>query len=204
MYFFAQPYSPSHGLWCVVRGSSSFPTTRSRGAWPLPVPPRDSTNGATPRGPRPFRPSDGRDGRPRTAQHREPRDWLGRPRVVLLLVQIRLVTYRPTRRAQRDLEAPGFKSRPSVSVSPSDRRRLSHPTRQTSASSSKPRIDPGASGRLGARAASRCWCRCRPWIGLADPRSCSASCSQVPTMRPRRLVRFCFHEFFLLVLFMLL
>jgi hypothetical protein len=34
--------------------------------------------------------------------------------------------------------------------------------------------------RGGACAASR-WRWCRPWIGFVDPRSCSASCLQVPT-----------------------
>ena len=147
------------------------------------------TNGATPRGLRPSGPSDGRDRRPRLSQHRDPRDWLGRPRVPLLLVQVGLVTSRPTRRAQRDPEPPQFKT-------PS----LHHHLRQQTDSTRQPavrnqRIDPGASRRRGggggggegARAQRSRWCR--PWIGFADPRSCSASCSQVPTMRSHRLVR---------------
>jgi len=101
------------------------------------------TNGATPRGLRPSGPSDGRDRRPRLSQHRDPRDWLGRPRVPLLLVQVGLVTSRPTRRAQRDPEPPQFKT-------PS----LHHHLRQQTDSTRQPavrnqRIDPGASRRRG-------------------------------------------------------
>jgi hypothetical protein len=108
--------------WLVEQGAvpgRSFPTTRSS-TRSLP-PPRDPTNGATPHGPRPTGPSDGCDGRPRLSQHKEPRDWLGRPRVPLLLVQVGLVTSKPTRRAQRDPEPPEFKTRPRLRQTDSTR-----------------------------------------------------------------------------------
>jgi hypothetical protein len=96
-------------------------------------------NGATPRGLRPSGPSDGRDGRPRLSQHRDPRDWPVRPRVRLPLVQVGLVTSRRS-------EIPSHPSLKPVPVSP--------PPSQTTDSTRQPavrnqRIDPGASRRRG-------------------------------------------------------